>query len=244
MNIYSFVQSRVTIFCACHSLCQVQRSVAPRCGCELNAQCVMCSGRALPPADTQHQLPLLDRLAQFDPCVHPILSFTDGEDTPLSFNCLFLSFFPVCTHVCRPKQWRHQGPVFLTFLVLLRLAHSRGRTAFKVFSNVDEWTWTSSIHAQYHLVDSFVSAFTLHLRCCMLTIHAVTKLAVSLCGRPWTLLMTTVVSHGPSRYTGGWSILWSSHMTSTALSIPAVHFPQTASRMRSFNKDFFSLLHN
>uniref|UniRef100_A0A8C1L197 KAT8 regulatory NSL complex subunit 1b n=1 Tax=Cyprinus carpio TaxID=7962 RepID=A0A8C1L197_CYPCA len=54
-----------------------QRSVAPRCGCELNTQCVMCSGRALPPADTQHQLPLLDRLAQFDPCVHPILSFTD-----------------------------------------------------------------------------------------------------------------------------------------------------------------------
>uniref|UniRef100_A0A673HW06 KAT8 regulatory NSL complex subunit 1-like n=1 Tax=Sinocyclocheilus rhinocerous TaxID=307959 RepID=A0A673HW06_9TELE len=52
-------------------------SVAPRCGCELNAQCVMCSGRALPPADTQHQLPLLDRLAQFDHCVHPILSFTD-----------------------------------------------------------------------------------------------------------------------------------------------------------------------
>ncbi|XP_043091208.1 KAT8 regulatory NSL complex subunit 1 isoform X2 [Puntigrus tetrazona] len=56
---------------------KAQRSVAPRCGCELNAQCVMCSGRALPPADTQHQLPLLDRLAQFDPCVHPILSFTD-----------------------------------------------------------------------------------------------------------------------------------------------------------------------
>ncbi|XP_042583817.1 KAT8 regulatory NSL complex subunit 1 isoform X1 [Cyprinus carpio] len=56
---------------------KAQRSVAPRCGCELNTQCVMCSGRALPPADTQHQLPLLDRLAQFDPCVHPILSFTD-----------------------------------------------------------------------------------------------------------------------------------------------------------------------
>ncbi|XP_067237766.1 KAT8 regulatory NSL complex subunit 1 [Chanodichthys erythropterus] len=54
-----------------------KRSVAPRCGCELNAQCVMCSGCALPSADTQHQLPLLDRLAQFDPCVHPILSFPD-----------------------------------------------------------------------------------------------------------------------------------------------------------------------
>ncbi len=98
---HSYIYS---IFCACHSLCQVQRSVAPRCGCELNAQCVMCSGRAFPPADTQHQLPLLDRLAQFDPCVHPILSFTDGEDTPPSYNCLFLSFFPVCTHVCRQKQ--------------------------------------------------------------------------------------------------------------------------------------------
>ncbi|XP_039542199.1 KAT8 regulatory NSL complex subunit 1 isoform X1 [Pimephales promelas] len=54
-----------------------KRSVAPRCGCELNTQCVMCSGCALPPADTQHQLPLLDRLAQFDPCIHPILSFPD-----------------------------------------------------------------------------------------------------------------------------------------------------------------------
>ncbi|XP_057201784.1 KAT8 regulatory NSL complex subunit 1 [Triplophysa rosa] len=56
---------------------KAQRSMAPRCGCELNAQCVMCSGRTLVPAETQHQLPLLDRLAQFDPCVHPILSFTD-----------------------------------------------------------------------------------------------------------------------------------------------------------------------
>ncbi|KAA0705926.1 NSL complex subunit 1 [Triplophysa tibetana] len=56
---------------------KAQRSMAPRCGCELNAQCVMCSGRTLVPAETQHQLPLLDRLAQFDPCIHPILSFSD-----------------------------------------------------------------------------------------------------------------------------------------------------------------------
>lgn len=56
---------------------KAQRSMAPRCGCELNALCVMCSGRTLVPAETQHQLPLLDRLAQFDACVHPILSFTD-----------------------------------------------------------------------------------------------------------------------------------------------------------------------
>ncbi|XP_051572317.1 KAT8 regulatory NSL complex subunit 1-like isoform X2 [Myxocyprinus asiaticus] len=62
---------------------KAQRLVAPRCGCELNAQCVMCSGRALPPADTQYQLPLLDRLAQFDPSIHPILSFTDDVMTNL-----------------------------------------------------------------------------------------------------------------------------------------------------------------
>uniref|UniRef100_A0AAR2L5C2 PEHE domain-containing protein n=1 Tax=Pygocentrus nattereri TaxID=42514 RepID=A0AAR2L5C2_PYGNA len=48
-----------------------------RCGCEVSGQCVMCSGRALAPVDAQFQLPLLDRLAQFDPCVHPILSFSD-----------------------------------------------------------------------------------------------------------------------------------------------------------------------
>uniref|UniRef100_A0A4W4FSN2 PEHE domain-containing protein n=1 Tax=Electrophorus electricus TaxID=8005 RepID=A0A4W4FSN2_ELEEL len=50
----------------------------PRSGCEVNGQCVMCCGRSLAPAaDAQYQLPLLDRLAQFDPCVHPILSFAD-----------------------------------------------------------------------------------------------------------------------------------------------------------------------
>ncbi|XP_076866346.1 KAT8 regulatory NSL complex subunit 1 isoform X2 [Brachyhypopomus gauderio] len=57
---------------------KAQKLGGARCGCEVNGQCVMCCGRALPPAaDTQYQLPLLDRLAQFDPCVHPILSFTD-----------------------------------------------------------------------------------------------------------------------------------------------------------------------
>lgn len=68
------------------SFAQAQRSMAPRCGCELNAQCVMCSGRTLVPAETQHQLPLLDRLAQFDPCIHPILSFSDGNVPPLCLS--------------------------------------------------------------------------------------------------------------------------------------------------------------
>lgn len=99
-NYYSYTYTN--FYTPCCSLCHAQRSVAPRCGCELNAQCVMCSGCALPPADTQHQLPLLDRLAQFDPCIHPILSFPDGEDAPWLF--MFLSFFPECTHVRRDGE--------------------------------------------------------------------------------------------------------------------------------------------
>ncbi|KAI4892944.1 hypothetical protein NFI96_009616 [Prochilodus magdalenae] len=54
-----------------------KQALTGRCGCEVSGQCVMCSGRALAAADTQYQLPLLDRLAQFDPCFHPILSFPD-----------------------------------------------------------------------------------------------------------------------------------------------------------------------
>ncbi|XP_026882534.2 KAT8 regulatory NSL complex subunit 1 isoform X2 [Electrophorus electricus] len=57
---------------------KAQKLGGPRSGCEVNGQCVMCCGRSLAPAaDAQYQLPLLDRLAQFDPCVHPILSFAD-----------------------------------------------------------------------------------------------------------------------------------------------------------------------
>ncbi|XP_066529971.1 KAT8 regulatory NSL complex subunit 1 isoform X2 [Hoplias malabaricus] len=51
--------------------------------CEVSGQCVMCSGRTLAPMDAQFQFPLLDRLAQFDPCVHPILSFPDDVGVSL-----------------------------------------------------------------------------------------------------------------------------------------------------------------
>ncbi|XP_062872188.1 KAT8 regulatory NSL complex subunit 1 [Trichomycterus rosablanca] len=46
------------------------------CGCDITTQCVMCV-RALSSAHTQYQLPLLDRQAQLDTSVHPVLSFTD-----------------------------------------------------------------------------------------------------------------------------------------------------------------------
>ncbi|KAI5087464.1 KAT8 regulatory NSL complex subunit 1, partial [Silurus meridionalis] len=46
-------------------------------GCDISSQCVMCCSRPAAPSHTLFQRPLLERLAQFDPCVHPILSFTD-----------------------------------------------------------------------------------------------------------------------------------------------------------------------
>nr|XP_046161044.1 KAT8 regulatory NSL complex subunit 1 isoform X1 [Oncorhynchus gorbuscha]XP_046161045.1 KAT8 regulatory NSL complex subunit 1 isoform X1 [Oncorhynchus gorbuscha]XP_046161046.1 KAT8 regulatory NSL complex subunit 1 isoform X1 [Oncorhynchus gorbuscha] len=49
----------------------------PRCGCEVNPQCLTCGGRTLSSSDVQYERPLLERLSQFDPCVHPILSLTD-----------------------------------------------------------------------------------------------------------------------------------------------------------------------
>ncbi|XP_060760444.1 KAT8 regulatory NSL complex subunit 1 isoform X2 [Neoarius graeffei] len=47
------------------------------CGCDVSSQCVMCCVRPAAPSHTPVQRPLLDRLAQLDPCVHPVLSFTD-----------------------------------------------------------------------------------------------------------------------------------------------------------------------
>ncbi|KAG7325914.1 hypothetical protein KOW79_010839 [Hemibagrus wyckioides] len=47
------------------------------CGCDVSGQCVMCCSRPATSSQTLFQRPLLDRLAQLDPCVHPVLSFND-----------------------------------------------------------------------------------------------------------------------------------------------------------------------
>ncbi|KAI1884133.1 hypothetical protein AGOR_G00223310 [Albula goreensis] len=56
---------------------KVQRPAGPRCSCDVNPSCLTCNGRTSHCADLQYERPLLDRLSQFDPCVHPILSFAD-----------------------------------------------------------------------------------------------------------------------------------------------------------------------
>ncbi|KAJ8251801.1 hypothetical protein GJAV_G00225580 [Gymnothorax javanicus] len=57
---------------------KAQRLPAPRCSCEVNPSCLMCSGRpASLTGDLPYERPLLDRLSYIDPCIHPILSFSD-----------------------------------------------------------------------------------------------------------------------------------------------------------------------
>lgn len=66
---------------------RVQRCAGPG-RCEVSSQCVMCGGRSSAPVVPQFQLPLLDRLAQFDPCIHPILSFPDDVGISLHLQRL------------------------------------------------------------------------------------------------------------------------------------------------------------
>uniref|UniRef100_W5N6N4 KAT8 regulatory NSL complex subunit 1 n=1 Tax=Lepisosteus oculatus TaxID=7918 RepID=W5N6N4_LEPOC len=65
---------------------QVQRSAGPRCSCDVNPQCVICGSRVSPSPEVQYEAPLLERLSLFDPCVHPILSFSDDVSMNLHFQ--------------------------------------------------------------------------------------------------------------------------------------------------------------
>ncbi|MBN3312888.1 KANL1 protein, partial [Atractosteus spatula] len=65
---------------------KVQRSAGPRCSCDVNPQCVICGSRVSPSPEVQYEAPLLERLSLFDPCVHPILSFSDDVSMNLHFQ--------------------------------------------------------------------------------------------------------------------------------------------------------------
>ncbi|KAL2102096.1 hypothetical protein ACEWY4_003857 [Coilia grayii] len=70
---------------------KVQRASVCRCSCEANLQCVMCVGRAAPLLEPRYDHPLLERLCQYDPSVHPILSFTDDVMMSLHMQRLLKS---------------------------------------------------------------------------------------------------------------------------------------------------------
>lgn len=45
----------------------------------MNPSCALCGARSSAALDMQYDAPLLERLSQLDSCIHPVLSFPDGE---------------------------------------------------------------------------------------------------------------------------------------------------------------------
>ncbi|XP_039596664.1 KAT8 regulatory NSL complex subunit 1 [Polypterus senegalus] len=66
---------------------KVQRASVPRCSCDINPSCVMCGNRASQfTGESSYDAPIMERLSQFDPCLHPILSFPDDVSLNLHFQ--------------------------------------------------------------------------------------------------------------------------------------------------------------
>lgn len=58
---------------------QAQRGSLARCSCDVNPSCALCGSRSPGTLEMQYDAPLLERLSQLDSCIHPVLSFPDGE---------------------------------------------------------------------------------------------------------------------------------------------------------------------
>ncbi|KAJ8383495.1 hypothetical protein AAFF_G00220120 [Aldrovandia affinis] len=70
---------------------KVQRISASCCGCDVNPLCATCGGRTVPSINLPYDHPLLERLSQFDPCVHPTLSFSDDVSMSLHLQRMMKS---------------------------------------------------------------------------------------------------------------------------------------------------------
>ncbi|XP_056367890.1 KAT8 regulatory NSL complex subunit 1 isoform X2 [Oenanthe melanoleuca] len=66
---------------------------APRCGCvcSLNPGCAVCGSRGPAAPEVPLEAPLLERLAQLDCCIHPVLSFPDDVPTSLHLQSMLKS---------------------------------------------------------------------------------------------------------------------------------------------------------
>uniref|UniRef100_A0A8C5X5X2 KAT8 regulatory NSL complex subunit 1 n=1 Tax=Malurus cyaneus samueli TaxID=2593467 RepID=A0A8C5X5X2_9PASS len=67
---------------------KAHRSSLARCSCDVNPSCALCGTRSPSSLEIQYDAPLLERLAQLDSCIHPVLSFPDGDarDVPTSLH--------------------------------------------------------------------------------------------------------------------------------------------------------------
>ncbi|KAG7459668.1 hypothetical protein MATL_G00213110 [Megalops atlanticus] len=150
---------------------KVQRMAGPRCSCDVNPMCFTCSSRTTPCGEFQFERPLLERLSQFDPCVHPILSFTDDVSMTLHFQRLLKS------------HWQNRPLERIKPLKKLSLKHKiplSGRLPDSSSSSKDKHKLTNSLitavrlshqkmrpdklHRQQQQLDSLLSASKLEAR--------------------------------------------------------------------------------
>ncbi|XP_067825245.1 KAT8 regulatory NSL complex subunit 1 isoform X2 [Heptranchias perlo] len=61
---------------------KTQRPLTVRCNCDVTTSCIMCGSKNSESQEHQYDMPVSERLAQLDPCLHPVLSFSD--DIPLN----------------------------------------------------------------------------------------------------------------------------------------------------------------
>ncbi|XP_059494610.1 KAT8 regulatory NSL complex subunit 1-like [Stegostoma tigrinum] len=63
---------------------KTQRPLAVRCNCDVTTSCIMCGSKNSESFENCYDVPMSERLALLDPCLHPVLSVSD--DIPLSMH--------------------------------------------------------------------------------------------------------------------------------------------------------------
>ncbi|XP_048470658.1 KAT8 regulatory NSL complex subunit 1 isoform X2 [Rhincodon typus] len=63
---------------------KTQRPLAVRCNCDVTTSCIMCGSKNSESFENCYDMPMSERLALLDPCLHPVLSISD--DIPLSMH--------------------------------------------------------------------------------------------------------------------------------------------------------------
>ncbi|XP_005994691.1 KAT8 regulatory NSL complex subunit 1 [Latimeria chalumnae] len=70
---------------------KVHRNSGVRGSCEVNPSCTLCGSQTSISPEMQYEAPVLERLSQLDPCIHPVLSFPDDIPTSLHFQNILKS---------------------------------------------------------------------------------------------------------------------------------------------------------
>uniref|UniRef100_UPI00398EDE30 KAT8 regulatory NSL complex subunit 1-like isoform X2 n=1 Tax=Pristiophorus japonicus TaxID=55135 RepID=UPI00398EDE30 len=63
---------------------KIQRPLTVRCSCDVTTSCITCGSKNSESQENQYDMPVSERLALLDPCLHPVLSFSD--DIPLNMH--------------------------------------------------------------------------------------------------------------------------------------------------------------